>query len=388
MYSQFYGLSGSPFQLTPDPGFFFPSAAHRRALSYIGFGLAQGEGFIVITGEGGVGKSTLFAHLMANVNPEDMTVGYVAARKDRGQDFLHHLARGFGIENPGQDKASAQRAVELLLENEVRANRRCLLAVDDAHLLPTAALEELSMLAGQASLQVLLLGRPELATALQCEPMLALVRQRVLAAHHLAPMHASDMWSYLEHRLTRVGWTGTPSFDQRVIRAIQAASCGVPRRINRIADRLLLLGAVEQRKHIDFAMYRLVLDDLAGDNAFPAAVPMQNSAKSPPGGRTGGQSVMDDEAHAVGTPLPAASHVMALLAERDRQIAELQHAVSELVNEREDRTARMPGDDMGTMTGKIAELEARLVEQEQAMRHTLTMLIETIEGDLGHSAAA
>src|SRR5690606_22305566 len=132
--------------LTPDPAFYFRSLTHRKALSYLGYGLAQGEGFIVITGEVGAGKSTLVAHLMATIDPQQLTVGQIVTSKLDEAEIVHVVAQSFGLDIEGHDKASALGAIEGFLHHEARAGRRCLLIVDESQNLTVPALEELRML--------------------------------------------------------------------------------------------------------------------------------------------------------------------------------------------------------------------------------------------------
>ena len=386
MFDDFYGLSGRPFQLTPDPSFYFPSGTHRKALSYLRYGLAQGEGFIVITGEVGAGKSTLVAHLIASVDPAQLSVGQVVTSKLDGEELVHVVAQSFGLDISGHDKASALGAIEGFLHEEARAGRRCLLIVDESQNLTISALEELRMLSNfqlgsHPLLQTLLLGQPEFRGTLHNHPELEQLRQRVIAAHHLEPMEAGEIEPYVLHRLKQVGWSGNPSFDQRVFTELHEASGGIPRRINQIANRLLLLGAVEQRTRIDAAMLQNVLAEMEGDNAFPAAAPAPTPRVDQP-------SVA--AAPDVKAPAAPAFDVAVLheaLAKRDVQIAELQQAVVELSYNRNDNVAAIASPDIAALTDRIAQLEARLIEQERTMRHTLTMLIEWIESDASQIAA-
>lgn len=166
MFDDFYGLTGRPFQLTPDPNFFFESGTHRKALSYLGYGLAQSEGFIVITGEVGAGKSTLVAHLMQRIDPERLTVGQIVTSNLDGEELVHLAAQSFGLDIEGHDKASALAEIENFLHEEAREGRRCLLVVDESQNLSIEALEELRMLSNfqlgaHPLLQILLLGQPE-----------------------------------------------------------------------------------------------------------------------------------------------------------------------------------------------------------------------------------
>lgn len=394
MFNDFYGLSGRPFQLTPDPAFYFESLTHRKALSYLSYGLAQGEGFVVITGEVGAGKSTLVAHLMATIDPARLTAAQIVTSKLDGEELVHIVAQAFGLIVDGHDKASALGAVEAFLHDEARAGRRCLLVVDESQNLELEALEELRMLSNfqlgaHPLLQTLLLGQPEFRDTIQDHPQLEQLRQRVIAAHHLEAMELGEIQAYIEHRLRCVGWIGNPQFDQGVFTALFEASGGVPRRINQICNRLMMLGAVEQRSRIDRAMLGQVLDELeldgtmqlkriepAPEPVYPfAAAPAVNAAIEPP---------------AAPVETIAMAQLEALLAERDTQIAELQQAVIELANDREADQAvpAANSDGFAALEAKFASIEAKILEQERTIRHTLTMLIEWIEAEDASRVAA
>jgi putative secretion ATPase (PEP-CTERM system associated) len=380
MYDDFYGLSGRPFQLTPDPAFYFESLTHRKALSYLSYGLAQSEGFIVITGEVGTGKSTLVAHLMATIDPARLTAAQIVTSRLDAAELVHVVAQAFGLDVPGRDKASALGAIERFLHEEARAGRRCLLVVDESQSLSLEALEELRMLSNfqlgsHPLLQVLLLGQPEFAETLLDHPGLEQLRQRVIAAHHLGAMEANEVQAYIEHRLKRVGWQGNPSFDQQVFSRIYEATAGIPRRINLVVNRLLMLGAIEQRNRMDCDMLQQVVAELGTDGAVsgaPRAMPAPAAAQL---------AVAPAEAG----PGIAAHEFAAALAERDAQIAELQQAIVELANAAE---APSSGSEIAILRDKVAALESQQLEQDRAIRHTLTMLIEWIEAENGARAAA
>ncbi len=381
MFDDFYGLTGKPFQLTPDPAFYFRSTTHRKALSYLGYGLAQGEGFIVVTGEVGAGKSTLVAHLMGTIDPQQLTVAQIVTSRLDEEEIIHVVAQSFGLDIDGHDKASALGAIEGFLHGEARNGRRCLLIVDESQNLSVEALEELRMLSNfqlgsHPLLQTLLLGQPEFRATLQGHEALEQLRQRVIAAHHLEPMERSEIEPYILHRLERVGWNGNPQFDQRVFAEVHEASGGIPRRVNMIANRLLLLGAVEERTRIDSAMLKAVLDEMAGERAFPAAAPKAMPTPEP-----------KFEPLAPLRHEPRIDHEMldTLLAERDVQIAELQQAIVELANQNDGAGTRP---DVEALAAQVARLEARTFEQERTIRQTLNMLIEWIEGEMEQTKAA
>ncbi len=394
MFDDFYGLKGRPFQLTPDPAFYFESLTHRKALSYLGYGLAQGEGFVVITGEVGAGKSTLVAHLMSTIDPARLTAAQVVTSKLDGEELVHVVAQAFGLLIEGHDKATALGAIEAFLHEEARAGRRCLLIVDESQNLEIGALEELRMLSNfqlgsHPLLQTLLLGQPEFRETLLDHPELEQLRQRVIATHHLDAMESTEVQPYIEHRMKCVGWDGNPAFDQRVFAEIYTASGGVPRRINQIVNRLLLLGAVDQRTRIDGVMLSQVLSELTEDGTLSlmraASKQAARQAQAPAATQPAAAG------HADPADGAALADVERALAERDAQIAELQQAVLELANASETRSIASisdGGQSVGELLERLGQMESRLIEQDRTIRHTLTMLIEWIEADEGQRAVA
>ncbi|SEJ52642.1 putative secretion ATPase, PEP-CTERM locus subfamily [Sphingobium sp. AP50] len=269
MYDQFYGLQGRPFQLTPDPHYYFESATHRKALSYLGYGLAQGEGFIVITGDIGAGKTTLVGHLMQTIDPARLTAVKIVSTQVEGDDMLRLAAQSFGLATDGQSKAAILHQVEGFLYAQARAGRRTLLIVDEAQNLPVSAVEELRMLSnfqlgGQSLLQIFLLGQPEFRDLIR-SPELEQLRQRVIATHHLEPMMAQEVEPYVLHRLSIAGWNGNPAFTPAAFSALYAATGGVPRRLNALVSRVLLLGAIEQLHLIDEDVVGAVVADMGLD---------------------------------------------------------------------------------------------------------------------------
>lgn len=383
MFDDFYGLEGKPFQLTPDPAFYFRSNTHRKALSYLGYGLAQGEGFIVITGEVGAGKSTLVAHLVGSIDDEQITVAQIVTSRLDDQEIVHVVAQAFGLDIEGHDKATALGAIEGFLHEEAREGRRCLLIVDESQNLSVEALEELRMLSNfqlgsHPLLQTLLLGQPEFRVTLQSHASLEQLRQRVIAAHHLEAMDQAEIEPYLIHRLEKVGWQGNPQFDQRVFLELYEASRGIPRRVNQIANRLLLLGAVEERTRIDSAMLKAVLDELDSEKTFPEAAPKPLPTPEP-------RPIAADVPQ---KPVIDLHQVEDMLAERDSQIAELQQAIVELSNQHDDVLTAVVRPEMLVMQEQFARMEAKVFEQERTIRQTLTMLIEWIESEMEQSEAA
>jgi putative secretion ATPase (PEP-CTERM system associated) len=393
MYEHHYGFSGRPFQLTPDPHFYFESTSHKKAMSYLGYGLSQGEGFIVITGEVGAGKSTLVAHLMQRIDPAALTVAQVVTSALDGSEIVHIIAQAFGLAVEGHDKAGGLGAIERFLQDEARAGRRCLLVVDECQNLDLTALEELRMLSNfqlgsHPLLQSLLLGQPEFRRTLAHHSDLEQLRQRVIASHHLEALDADELEHYVRHRLGQVGWNGHPGFEAGLLDALYRHTGGIPRRVNQVMNRLLLLGAIEERGELTLAMLDEVMAEMASDQIR--------------GTRSGGGDLRTaPAASAGGSVAPAnsgnlpATEVAALLADRDARTAELEAAISELqaagAAQHDSAGEPLSPEDVRIAEARFAatleRIEARLEEQEQSFRHVLTMLIEWLEEDPSREAA-
>lgn len=247
MYEEYYGLTEKPFQTNPDPAFYFGSRQHRRAMAYLEYGLHRNEGFIVITGEIGAGKTTLVRNLLGKLDPGHYVAAHLVSTQLDADNALRLVAAAFGVPTAAETKADMLVALEAYLVGLYRAGKRCLLVVDEAQNLSMQAVEELRMLSNfqlntHALLQSFLVGQPEFRYTLQ-SPQLTQLRQRVIAACHIGPMDANETRAYIEHRLTRCGWAGnSPGFSDDAFPAIYEGSGGIPRRINLVCDRLLLSG--------------------------------------------------------------------------------------------------------------------------------------------------
>lgn len=247
MYESHYGLTGKPFQLNPDQSFYFASSQHRRAMAYLEYGVHQNEGFIVVTGEVGAGKTTLVRNLLDKLDSNQVVAAHLVSTQLDAEDILCLVGAAFGVRSKGVSKSEVLMSLEAFLVSLAAKKKRCLLIVDEAQNLTQRAVEELRMLSNfqlgpHSVLQTFLIGQPEFREILQSRDMLQL-RQRVIAACHVNPMDAEETRGYIEHRLKCVGAKkGDPRFDDGAFEEIYAISGGVPRRINAVCDRLLLQG--------------------------------------------------------------------------------------------------------------------------------------------------
>ena len=254
MYEAFYGLTSKPFQLNPDPSFYFGSKQHRRAKAYLEYGLLRNEGFIVITGEIGAGKTTIVRGLLDSMDSDSVTAANLVSTQLDAEDTLRMVGAAFGVRVKDVSKADLLMAIEAFLVTQVSEGKRSLLIVDEAQNLTARAVEELRMLSNfqfgkQALLQTFLVGQPEFRDILQ-HPNMQQLRQRVTATCHIGPLDVEETKGYIEHRLKCAGGTGKPEFGPGTFEAIFKASGGIPRRINSVCDRLLLLGFLGDKEQL------------------------------------------------------------------------------------------------------------------------------------------
>ena len=277
MYEAFYHLRAKPFQLSPDPSFFYGSKGHKRAMSYLEYGLHQGEGFIVITGEVGAGKTTLVRHLFKKLQGENLVAAQLVSTQLDADDMLRMVAAAFGLPHEDNNKATLLKRLENFLINCQNLGKRALLIVDEAQNLTPRAVEELRMLSNFQSqekslLQSFLLGQPEFRFTMASDGMQQL-RQRVTASYHLGPMDAQDAREYIEHRMRTVGWNRDPHFTEDAFTAIHDYATGIPRKINTLCDRLLLMGYLEEMHQIDSVAVNEVVAEIKNEMAVPYTEP-------------------------------------------------------------------------------------------------------------------
>lgn len=265
MYTEFYKLTAKPFQLSPNPKFFFGSTGHQKAMAYLQYGLHQAEGFVVITGDIGTGKTTLLGHLLDQLDSSEYLAAKLVTTQLEPDDMLRMVISAFGIDARGLDKATLLGQFErFLLENQ-RRGRRILVLVDEVQNLPVKSLEELRMLSNfqtseVAPIQFCLLGQPQFQHILASDELVQL-RQRVIVSHHLGPLSSSETRTYIEHRLRLVDWKNDPKITDESYSRIHHYTGGVPRRINILCDRLLLCGMLEDLHEIGCA----TVDAVAGE---------------------------------------------------------------------------------------------------------------------------
>ena len=271
MYKDFYNLSESPFQLNANLDFFFNSAGHKRAKAYLRYGLIQGEGFVVVTGEPGTGKTMLVKELFQSLEQDkDIIIGLMVTSQVGAEDTLRMLLSVFNISYEFNDnKVNLLSSLETFFKKKARQGKRVLLVVDEAQNLPKESIEELRMLSnfeweGRVIFQIFLVGQEELGQLLYASGM-DQVKQRIVATYHLKAIEENEIKQYILFRLSKAGWSNNPEFKEDIFAAIYQFTKGIPRRINTLCDRLLLYGYLEELSVIDLESTQHVIREIKAD---------------------------------------------------------------------------------------------------------------------------
>ena len=350
MYEAFYGLTSKPFQLNPDHNFYFGSKQHRRATAYLEYGMHQNEGFIVITGEVGAGKTTIVRGLLESLDQDKVVAANLVSTHLDADDTLRLVGAAFGIRTKDTAKSVVLMTLEAFLISQASKGKRCLLIVDEAQNLTARAVEELRMLSNfqygnQALLQSFLIGQPEFRDILQSPEMMQF-RQRVIASCHIGPMDVDETRGYVEHRLKCAGATkASLVILPEAYTAIFKASSGIPRRINSICDRLLLMGYLNEKKEFDVADVETVAREIQEETQ--GGGPMINEAHLSP--------IPDSAPHAV-----LKSPVLAVATSPD-EVGQL-----------------LAGLSAGQFNDRLARLELGLLQLQRTNGATLNLLKQFI----------
>jgi type II secretory pathway predicted ATPase ExeA len=291
MYHTFYHLHTEPFRLTPDPAFSFRHERYAKALAYMQYALRQGEGFIMVTGMPGTGKTTLVEQFHSELNSARTLIAKLTSTQLQADELLRMICLSLGVVIEAQDKAGVLHKLREFLIHHAKQGKRILLLIDEAQDLPEHTLEELRLLGnlqlnGRPLLQIFLVGQQHLLDMVE-QPAMQPLYQRLVAACHLEPLNLDETRAYIEYRLHRAGWNGDPAFDELSYRMIHRFSEGFPRQINKVCSRLMLYGSIEKKHKIDGFDCLKVLGELleelpnsTHESSFQACVDLLNESCS------------------------------------------------------------------------------------------------------------
>ncbi len=284
MFEAFYKLSTNPFRLTPDPKFCFRHPSHNQAYAYLQYALRLGEGFILVTGRPGIGKTTLVEVFLTEIEQSQVVAARIASANVEAADLLRVVAYSYGIDVAGLDKATILLYLEQFFIQQTRSGKRVLLIIDEAQGLPQTALEELRLLAdlqkdSSPLLQLFLVGQEKLRDLMR-EPDMEQFQQRVIGACHLEPLDLTETRSYMGHRLRKAGWKGDPELTGAAVLSLYQYSKGVPRHVNKICTRLLLHGMLEEKHELHKEDVLTVAEELRAEQLAPMELDEAISAEA------------------------------------------------------------------------------------------------------------
>ena len=271
MYTKFFNLKEKPFNLVPNPNYLYASARHQNALSFLEYGLSEKIGFVMLTGEIGIGKTTLIRHLLNKVET-DMDVGVVFNTNVVSNDLIYLILNEFEV--PYEDGISKARALDIFyrfLIEKYAAGRNILLIIDEAQNLSHEALEEIRMLSNLQTdddllIQIMIVGQPNLREIIE-NPKLEQFAQRISVSYHLAAMDNKETQAYIAHRISKAG--GDPClFPSDVVEKVYEVSGGIPRTINLLCDAMLVYAYADDKQAISLDLLNQVVEDKGGLGIF------------------------------------------------------------------------------------------------------------------------
>jgi len=266
MYTSFFGFTRKPFQLSPDPEFLFMSKGHKRALTFLNYGIADNAGFILLTGEIGAGKTTLLRSMIRKI-PQDIMLARINNTKVTSEQLIAMINEEFAIDTRGDDKTRMLSKLSDFLINRYAKGGRSMIIIDEAQNLSPDLLEEIRLLSNLETdkaklVQIILIGQPELNVTLG-KPELEQLRQRIAINTHINPLSREETDAYIRHRLKIAGRGDGVIFQPEAIEAIYDYSKGVPRLINVMCDFTLLAAFVDNKKTVDSELAKEIMTELA-----------------------------------------------------------------------------------------------------------------------------
>lgn len=276
MYESFYGLKEKPFNLTPDPRYLFLSDKHKEAFAHLLFGIKNRMGFIMVTGEIGTGKTTICRALLSQLDP-DTELAFIFNPCLNPVELLKRVLTEFGVQTKADTLLDLTDQLNEFLLSKSRQQKNCVLVIDEAQNLTPSVLEQIRLLSNletekEKLLQIILIGQPELLDRLKLHELRQL-NQRITARYHLNPLDEQETKQYIAYRIHIAGGKKKVQFTPKALKLIYKHSKGIPRLINSICDRALLVGYTQEKRVIDHYIIKKAIKELEGQIRESQATP-------------------------------------------------------------------------------------------------------------------
>jgi len=267
MYCEYYRLREKPFNVTPDPAFFYYSKRHKEAFTHLLYGIKERQGFLQITGEIGTGKTTLCRVLLSQLDEHTKSAFIFNPTLSQTQ-LLQGIVRDLGIQPVPNNNSLLLTSLNEFLIRQLSLNNNVLVILDEAQALRPSSLEQVRLLSNletekEKLIQIVLVGQQELRDKLD-QPRLRQLKQRITLRYHILPLDREEVSSYIKHRLEVAGSAGDIVFDESAIEKIYEYSKGLPRVINIVCDKALLLGYVKETCKISGDIIEKSFDEIEG----------------------------------------------------------------------------------------------------------------------------
>ncbi|WP_246043765.1 ExeA family protein [Geomonas edaphica] len=272
MYCEFYGFRESPFTLTPNPRFLFMSEQHREAYAHLIYAVDHRAGFVELTGEVGTGKTTLLRTFLGKLDQEGHRTALIFNPCLSDLELLKSVNREFGLSWESESRVELLQVLNAFLLEQKEAGRRVVLVMDEAQNLPAEVLEQIRLISNLETetdklIQIVLSGQPELLSVLARKELRQL-NQRVTVRYHLLPMDFESTQHYIDHRMELAGCYRAAEFSKAAMKRIYRFSGGVPRLVNVVCDRALLIGFTEEARTITGKMAAQAVSEVGGFSPY------------------------------------------------------------------------------------------------------------------------
>jgi len=349
MYLEHFQLQDFPFRLTPDTEFLYMSSGHAKAKAYMDYSVWNREGFVVITGDIGCGKTTLLKSLLSDISDENVLVAKLFQTQLDEVEFLQAILVEFGLNPFSAKKVELIDMLNTFLVDSYQQMKQLVLIVDDAHNLSIRALEEVRMLSGletqkEKILHVILVGQPQLNEMLE-SPELEQLLQRIRLRFHLRPLSLDETSAYIDHRLQVAGASRNDIFTNETRPVIYKYTGGVPRLINTLCDTALTVAYADDRQTVTVDVLKEAINELQWQpydrrNAGRRGKPQDKGAQGTAGGRA--QRKSDENTMRVSGQMEILSSTMSSMVDKMSNIEGLLQKIAEALQPNRFKKPQLP----------------------------------------------